>query len=208
MTVDVSTIYLWHTTTHTEVEAELRDAIEDQQIADWRNTWKPAFQPVLEDLLARKVPIQQWPQSWHWQWDQKVAKTSGLLAFRTFCVVCGGATQGLMRVDLTRSCRHQEQEGKPLVYIDYLEVAPWNRQLGEKPALYRGVGSALVAAAIELSNAEGFKGRIGLHSLPQADEFYRKRCKMSDLGHDTNCQGLCYFEMTQEQATKYLAEDP
>lgn len=39
----------------------------------------------------------------------------------------------------------------------------------------RGVGTALVTAAVALSEDEGFKGRIGLHSLPQAEDFYRRR---------------------------------
>ena len=208
MTVGVSTIYLWDSAAKTAVGAELRDAIENQQIADWRDAWIPAFQSIIADLVVRKIPINQWPQSWHWQWDRKVAQTSGLLGFRTFCVVCSGMTQGLMRVDLTKSGRLQEQSGKPLVYIDYLEVAPWNQPIGQEAVRYKGVGSALVAAAIELSNDEGFKGRVGLHSLPQADEFYRRTCKMSELGADPNCQGLCYFEMTSERATKYLAEEP
>ncbi len=62
----------------------------------------------------------------------------------------------------------------------------------------RGVGSALITAAVALSDDEGFKGRLGLHSLPQADAFYRK-IGMTDLGQDTAYQNLRYFEMTAEK---------
>ena len=91
-------------------------------------------------------------------------------------------------------------------YVEYLEVAPWNRaELGAKPRL-RGVGTVLLTAAVALSNGEGFKGRIGLHSLPQADAFYRK-IGMTDLGPDAAYQNLRYFEMTVEQARAFFEKE-
>ena len=53
---------------------------------------------------------------------------------------------------------------------------------------------------------EGNRKRIGLHSLPQADSFYRDRCRMSDLGRDASKQNLTYFEMTDAQAAQFLRE--
>jgi hypothetical protein len=130
-----------------------------------------------------------------------------LLAFKGFSVSAQGETQGLAQVDLTKSAREANASGKPLVYLDYLEVAPWNRpELGFTPRL-RGVGTALVTAAVALSEEEGFKGRIGLHSLPQADDFYRRRCGMTDLGPDAAYQNLRYFEMTAAQARAFLDEE-
>ena len=70
----------------------------------------------------------------------------------------------------------------------------------------RGVGSALLTAAVALSVEEGFKGRLALHSLPQADAFYRK-IGMTDLGSDAQYQNLRYFEMTADQARVFLEEE-
>ena len=204
--VDVSTIHLLDVAADQPIEAELRDAIEQLQLDDWNNVWRPALNAVLIELIRQGVQPSQWPQSWHWDWKKKMARVHGLLAFQGFSVVAQGVTQGLMQVDLTKSARESSQAGKPLVYIEYLEVAPWNRpELGATPRL-RGVGSALLSAAIELSVAEGFKGRIGLNSLPQADEFYRK-IGMTDLGPDPHSQDLNYFEMTAEQARAFLDEE-
>ena len=206
MTVEASTIYLLDVTSGGAVEATLRDAIEESQLVDWQTRWQPALIAVLQELAQRRVPIAEWPQSWHWNWRTKIAQVQGLLAFHGFSVICEGVTQGLMRVDLRQAARVPSQQGKPLVYVDYLEVAPWNRpELGRVPR-YRGVGTALVSAAVVLSEQEGFKGRIGLHSLPQADAFYHDRCGMTDLGPDPSCQNLRYFEMTPEQALVFLAE--
>lgn len=206
MTVDVSKIFLLDVASGASVEAELRDAIEQAQLDDWQTKWRPALLTVLQEMARRGVPMDQWPQSWHWDWARKTAGVRGLLAFRGFSVVAFGETQGLAQVDLTKTGREANQRGKPLVYIDYLEVAPWNRpEVGAVPRL-RGVGSALVTAGIALSEDEGFKGRLGLHSLPQADDFYRK-IGMTDLGQDPAYQNLRYFEMTSEQARAFFGQE-
>jgi hypothetical protein len=204
---DISTIYLLESASQQPVAAELRDAIEIAQLQDWKAHWQPALMAILQEMDRRGLPRSQWPQSWHWNWEAKSAQVQGLLAFRGFSVTSGGMTQGLMRVDLTKAAREPSQAGKPLVYVDYLEVAPWNRpELGQVPRL-RGVGSALVTAAVALSEEEGFKGRIGLHSLPQADAFYRNKCGMTDLGPNAAAQNLRYFELTAEQARAFLEEE-
>jgi len=204
---DVSTIYLVDVASGQGVGAELRDAIEEAQLADWQTQWQPALIKVLQELRGQGVPIAQWPQSWHWDWREKTSKVQGFLAFPGFSVVCHGVTQGLMLLDLRRAAREPSQAGKPLVYIDYLEVAPWNRpDLGQRPRL-KGVGTALLTAAVALSEQEGYRGRIGLHSLPQSETFYRERCRMADLGPDDAYQNLRYFEMTAENARSFLDEE-
>ncbi|WP_245270123.1 GNAT family N-acetyltransferase [Nitrobacter hamburgensis] len=185
----------------------MRDAIEEAQLGDWQTQWQPALIKVLQELRRKGVPMAQWPQSWHWDWREKTARVQGFLAFPGFCIVCGGVTQGLMLLDLRKVAREPSQTGKPLVYVDYLEVAPWNRpDLEQRPQL-KGVGMALLTAAIALSEQEGYRGRIGLHSLPQSEAFYRDRCRMSDLGPDGAYQNLRYFEMTAERARSFLGEE-
>lgn len=206
MSVDVSTVYLLDVTSGSDVEGELRDAIEQAQLDDWEREWQPALYAGILDLARRRVPQNQWPQSWHWNWADKTAKVQGLIAFRGFSVVAQGLTQGLAQVDLTKAAREPSQAGKPIVYLDYLEVAPWNRPEFGAPPRLRGVGSALIAAAVALSEDEGFKGRIGLHSLPQADTFYAK-IGMTDLGPDPAYQNLRYFEMTVAQARAFLEKE-
>ena len=207
MSAQTSRIYLLDVSTGEAVEAELLDSIEKAHLVDWQTKWQPALFGVLQSLARSGVPQAQWPQSWHWNWQEKTAKVSGLLAFKGFSVVALGETQGLAQVDLTKSARAPDEVGKPLVYIDYLEAAPWNRPELGSPARLRGVGTALITASVTLSFDEGFKGRIGLHSLPQADAFYRDRCGMTDLGPDPAYQNLRYFEFTPGQAGKFLEED-
>lgn len=129
-----------------------------------------------------------------------------LISKAGYSVMCDNNTQGMMFVDLAQHrCKIQEQAGKHLVYVDFVESAPWNREDFLLTPTYYGVGSLLIRTAIERSRAEEFGGRIGLHSLPESEDWYRRKCGMSDLGTDpTNKEYLRYFEMTVEQADAFI----
>ncbi|MDE2578598.1 MAG: GNAT family N-acetyltransferase [Hyphomicrobiales bacterium] len=205
MSVTVSPIFLFDVEAGAAVAAELLDAITDKQLADYEAEWVPALQTALQRLNRANVAYARWPQSRHWDWRRKVAAFQGMLGRPGFSIVCNGVTQGMMYTDLVgRQCQIQRQKGRPFVYVDFVENAPWNRaELLFDPPKYRGVGSILIRAAIELSRHEEFKGRIGLHSLPQANDFYANTCGMTDMGPDETYHGLRYFEMTPEQAEAF-----
>ena len=206
MTVTITPIYLMNANMEPEV-AELWDAITEQQLADWEAEWVPELMNAVRSLHRGGVHRQHWPQSRHWNWRNKTECLQGMLAYQGFSIVCGGVTQGMMIVDTTtRRCRIDSQKGKNLVYVEYVENAPWNRKELRNLPRYRGIGSVLIRAATALSHEEGFKGRIGLHSLPQASSFYANTCGMTDFGIDPDYQGLRYFEMTHEQAVAFIAK--
>lgn len=205
MTVEISPIILWDVQREAPESAELWDAITTSQLDDWEAEWMPIIYNAIQEFKRTGVDRSLWPQTSHWNWRSKVAQLQGLLAAKSFSIMCKGSTQGLMTLDLgSHHCRIDSQIGKHLVYIDYLENAPWNRPMLTKDPLYRGVGSIFIATAIQVSVLEGFKGRIGLHSLPQSESFYRDTCQMTDLGNDSTYHNLCYFEMTFEQAQAFV----
>lgn len=207
MTVNVSPIFLSNAQSGQPEAAELRDAITEKQLIDWEAEWVPELFKALQRLKRSGVERRHWPQSRHWDWRRKTEALQGMLANPGFCIVCGGVTQGMMLVDTTmHRCRVDNQKGKNLVYVSFVETAPWNRKELFDPPLYRGVGPVLIRAAIELSKKEEYKGRMGLHSLPQANSFYANYCGMTDLGPDQDHQGLRYFEMSSEQAEAFIAK--
>ena len=207
MSIDISPVFLFEVATAQAVPSELWDAITEQQLVDWEDAWKPALDDAVQRLKAAGIDRSHWPQSRHWDWRRKAEAFSGSLANPSFCVMCQGMTQGMMILDTLRSARIAEQVGKPIVYIEYLEVAPWNRRglVTELPR-YQAVGSILLRAAIEFSRQEGFKGRVGLHSLPQSNGWYANACGMADLGADAGYQNLRYFEMTPDMADAFIAK--
>ena len=189
------------------VPADLWDEISAEHVELWATDWRPEIDQRRKQLEQDKTPREKWPQDLHWDWSRKADDTRKILAYRRFALTSEGRLQGLMLVDLIKHSGHlAEQQGKHLVYVEFVSTAPWNRpDFCTKPQ-YGGVGSTLIRVAVELSQNEGFKGRIGLHALPQAEEFYRKICGMTDLGSDVSYYGLSYFEMTEHQAGKFLAE--
>ena len=105
--------------------------------------------------------------------------------------------------------RLDADRGRPLLYIDYLEVAPWNWRIPEiaRDGQFRGIGSVLFWHAVQQSREEGFHGRVGLHALPQAEAFYEVGCHMTPIGRDAAKQDLHYFELSQERAERFFRED-
>ena len=182
------------------VEADLVDELSKDDLVRVHLDWAPVRLEALKRLHAAKRP---WPEHWHWDWSKK-ADMLDLLAYRCMGIEQGGHMQGLMMLStLAVKGRLAGQVGKAVLYVEYLEGAPWNvRDLAGTPQ-FLGVGIRLLEAAVEYSEEEGFGGRIGLHSLPQSDEFYRKY--MTDLGPDSSqSQGLRYFEMSAEQVRYFL----
>jgi hypothetical protein len=170
--------------------------------------WASERSLVMQELLQRKVPRVDWPQSLHWDWSDKSEELARLEA-AGFGIVCQRRWQGVM---LTKTASHVARlagdKGKPIVYVDYLEIAPWNWKIPEISRLgeYRGVGSVLFGRAVKQSEEEGFHGRVGLHALPQAERFYEEGCGMTPVGRDAKKQNLLYFELSREQAARHLSE--
>ena len=208
MTMTISRVYLFNVERGEPEEAELWDEITEHQLADWEGEWMPEQFKVMQRLRRAGVERRHWPQSRHWNWRKKTETLQGMLANPGFSVVCGGLTQGMMLVDTTmKRCRLDGHRDRHLVYVEFVENAPWNRPELFDPPRYRGVGSILIRAAIALSEELEFHGRIGLHSLPQANGFYANTCGMTDLGADPDYEGgLRYFEMTPEQARAFIAK--
>ncbi|GEP56723.1 GNAT family N-acetyltransferase [Reyranella soli] len=207
MTVTVSPVYLFDVQRGEAAAAELWDAVTERQLADWEAEWLPELFNAIQRLHRAGVERRLWPQSRQWNWRRKVQVLQGVLAHPGFSVVCENVTQGMMIVDTTtKRCRIESQKGQHLVYVEFVANAPWNRPELVSPPRFRGIGSVLIRAAIALSQEEEFKGRIGLHSLPQANSFYANTCGMTDLGVDPNYEGLRYFEMTPEQAEAFIAK--
>jgi len=140
----------------------------------------------------------------HWRWEQKVQSVGSLLSYPTLGIECAGEVQGLMLLRTDGEFgRLAEQLHHPIVYVVFLAAAPWNLPAVVAEPRFRGVGTALLRAAVEISGELGFKGRVGLHSLPQSEAFYH-RYGMRCLGIDEDKERLNYFEMDVDTAAAFI----
>jgi hypothetical protein len=193
-----SRVYLKKSETNVLVEASLLDEVTDDHLSMWNGSWVPAMEAFCVGRIFHDKP-----EDHHWNWKWKASEWRPLLGYHSFAVICESELQGLMLVSDVRSARLQVQFGRPIVYVEFVATAPWNRPEFKRPPKYRGVGTVMVAAAIELSWELRYRGRIGLHSLPAAAPFYRDKCGMTELGQDAEHQNLMYYEMTENQAEKF-----
>ena len=160
----------------------------------------------MRDLLAQELSeAQAGAEHEDWDWRIKIESLESGRQ-RLVAIECGGAVQGLLAVLSQPRPALLEPKGEPILYIDYLEAAPWNLKRPTSRPQYLGVGTVMIAQAIKLSREWGWQGRVGLHSLSQAERFYRENCGMTDLGHDSDYYELTYFEYTESQAAHWLAK--
>ncbi|WP_421702151.1 hypothetical protein [Aliiroseovarius sp.] len=151
-------------------------------------------------------------QDAHWRWDEKLFRAEDdPLLFDVFVLEAENTTQAVMlamKGGLKCTSIHPDHPRLPLVYIDLLATAPWNRQAKSDPVRFKGCGQLMIATAVSLSMSEGFKGRVGLHSLTGAESFYRRRIGMTEFPPDPTYGGLRYFELSETQAAAFLSNQP
>lgn len=193
---------------HAFLDADLLGGMVPADLLVVESEWASERSLLMQNLLQAGVPRPNWPQSLHWDWRKKAPQLQ-LLEATGFGVVYERRWQGVM---LTKTAPHVSRlapdKGKPLVYIDFLEIAPWNWVIPEISQLgkYRTIGSTLFWRAVKQSEQEGFHGRVGLHALPQAEQFYEQGCGMTSLGRDASKQDLLYFELSSQPAQKLLSK--
>ncbi len=178
------------------VGAELLSDLDASDLLLVEREWEPFRHRIHRQLLAAGVPKKKWPESLHWNWSLKSSQLKQL-AIKGFGIVAGGSWQAVCLTDcVTYTARIGEHLGKPLLYLDYIEVAPWNWIISEigHTGEFGACGIVLFDRVEQLSREEGFKGRVGLHALPQAERFYTEKCGMTAVGRDASKQGLMYFE--------------
>jgi len=190
------------------VDVEIDSSLIANDLVLIEQSWGLKRLEILNALQKIGVERKLFPQSLHWNWTRKVAELR-LLEVSCFGVYYDEKWQGVM-LTKTASCVSQaaQSRGKPLVYIDYVEAAPWNWNIAPLGIMgeLKGAGSLLIHNAVRQSTEEGFAGRVGLHALPQAEKYYEEQCGMTSFGHDPTKQNLTYFEFTEEEARRFMDE--
>lgn len=192
-------VVLRHVESDTYLDAELIERVDPAFAKRAEDAWQTYLASAKAEAMSGNRDFPNLEHD-HWRWQDKVNLTHHLLPYPTLGIECDGQVQGLMLLETDgHFAREQAQAGSPLVYVNLLATAPWNLPEVVDPPRYRGVGTILLTVAASLSVDLGFKGRIGLHSLPKSERWY-DRVGLTCLGPDPNKQNLKYYEMTPDQA--------
>ncbi len=162
----------------TPIEAYLVD-LKLKHAEDFENLWK--------NIL---IEFEQEDKFWDWRFKLRYAANNDNI--EAYAIEYENETQGLMQIE-TQLHGSQIERGQRLIYVDGLFSAPWNRVEIQNPPRFRNVGTILLEFARIRSLNFGYKGRVGLHSLPEAVGFYNKQ-NMYNLGEDEDYENLVYFE--------------
>ncbi|MDG4475391.1 GNAT family N-acetyltransferase [Thiovibrio frasassiensis] len=138
-------------------------------------------------------------QDLHWDWFKKsVAYTTP--EYEWFYLIADNKPQGAC---LIYHPKDSITDARKIFYIEYLAVAPWNRNNPMGARLFRGVGSILLKCALSYAvNTLGLEYGFSLHSLAQAKDYYKKIGMESYPARDK--EHLFYFEMSRANSTAML----
>ena len=165
----------------------LRTAEEDD-VHKWERSWRKRLARDAEDDAT-------------WNWRRHVERGRTLDGYLSLAAVSADRLEGLMSLSIAGSLC---DPGEDLVYVEYVAVAPWNRRRRAPPEIL-GLGRALLRTAVRVSVEMGYSGRIGLHSKPVSEGFYRDKLRLIDLGPKMAEDGKwVYFEATPEVAKGLL----
>ncbi|MEL6556438.1 MAG: GNAT family N-acetyltransferase [Cyanobacteria bacterium J06621_11] len=142
------------------VEATLLDAVP-RHVTSFQQDWKPMLRQFSQE-----------DKYWDWAFKQQSADNHG--RYECYAIEADEQTQGLMFLE-TQWHKSRMSANQPLVFVDALSAAPWNRAQIGRPPRFKRVGSVLLEFARTRSEALGYEGRVGLESLPEAEGFYERR---------------------------------
>ncbi len=207
----IDRVFLKNRDTDQYENADLFHGIDETNLAHIEGRWRPIFELRRKQAITAGQSMSDInAEDGHWAWGNKALKAiKDPFLYDIFALECGGNTQALM---LTckggPDCfsRHPEHLKADMLYVEFLATAPWNRSRLVPNPTYKGAGITLIGTAVSRSIEEEMGGRIGLHSLPGAEEFYRDVVGMTDLGVDQEGihKGLRYYELPGSQVNNFL----
>ena len=162
-----------------------------RHLSQFNTIWKS----ILEDMDEADT---------FWDWARKKELSLTNDRYEAYALEHDSLAQGLMWIE-TQWHRSQMRSRQPLVYVEALASAPWNRGGANPNPWIKGVGTALLLFARKRSLQLGYQGRLGLHALPGSESFYEDR-NMLNFGYDPDRE-MVYFEYGSTELTRRLEDD-
>jgi len=164
---------------------ELFEMIENKKYSD----------DELSDVLSK---IQT--QDSHWNWLSKSVVCRGE-EYEWFYMFAEDKPQGAC---LIYHPKDSVIDSKNIFYIEFVAVAPWNRDTPFEKRIYGGIGSLLIKCALKFATEKlNLVPGFSLHSLPQSRAYYEKIGMKNYAKRDK--KNLAYFELPRKNAEALLS---
>lgn len=137
-----------------------------------------------------------------WSWSNKYNCLKENNNYEWFFIIIDNEVQGCCIICHPKDSRIDNKE---VFYVDYIAIAPWNRETIFNKRQFSSVGTILlsIATSYSVSNYD-YRHGFGLHALPQAESYYLDKIGMDNYGKDKDKENLCYFEISEEKAKELV----
>lgn len=200
---------LTHVTTKQKVPFKIVHGWNLQSSAEcdmhWKRGWLMLFTQIQQaqpdQTKQNEILATISTEDFHWDWFRK-AVDSSTDEYEWFHLYADGKPQAACLI------YHPEKsalEPGDIFYVEFVAVAPWNRDCKIRPADFKGLGKIILCAAQRFA-VKQLKLRPGfcLHSLPKAEGFYTNKIKMVKVAGKEDAQKLPYYELSQALATELM----
>lgn len=196
--------------THQLKNLEVYQGLDIQLVLTFQKEWSDVLSSRLQDILDQGKSIddtlklieenQLGDAQWNWANKMLFCNAKG---YEWYYLKIDDKVEAACILFHPKKSRIDTEE---IFYVDYLAVAPWNRNTPYGNRQYAALGTTLLSicckqAKVDLSYRYGF----GLHSLPQALSYYT-RIGMQDYGVDATKENLNYLEMDEASSEKLVAD--
>ena len=192
----------------TPIAYELRTGIDYLKIqecdVEWKTFTMEQFKAInnLGDEEKEEYIQSMQLEDIHWDWFKKasILKEEG---YDWFSLWVEDRIQGMC---ITYQPKTSFINTGEIFYIEYLAVAPWNRDSKLSARKYKKIASTIIAKITEyMSKNKGLTPAFSLHSLPQAIGFYEHIGMVYCPDEDKD--GLRCYEIPVSEAKKLMKAD-
>lgn len=164
-----------------DIEANIRPLNLIKDSLSWYVNWFPK----MYDLAGSRRYCDS-----HWDVPEIWTMASKIGDYRVVVIEAIGQIQGY----IVMKTNHTGRDGAPCIYVAFLASAPWNRHGNINGRFIKNIGQLLMFVAVLYCNRYHKKIAVELHSLSEAEAFYRR------IG--MNCTG-----QSKENMNEYRLEE-
>ncbi len=156
-----------------------------------------------DNSLLQKLLDENKVQDSHWNWAKKYMALSSSSDYIWFYLTVDSIVQACCIIYHPEVSRF---DSKNIFYVDYLAIAPWNRNSILGVRKFSSFGTLLLAFATNYSASKlAYRHGFSLHSLPQAEKFYTEKLGMTSFGNDAKKENLLFLEIEEQKAKEMVA---
>lgn len=145
--------------------------------------------------IADNLPF----HDFHWKWFAKYRCLTEL-NYDWFYII---AENQIQAVCITYHPKESLFDKRPIFYIEYIAVAPWNRKSDFIERKFHGIGTLLIQAVCHyFHDVKKYRYGFSLSAVPQATGFYESigMKAFPEYDHDD----LFFYELDEKSAYKFL----